>query len=128
MASCRRFDAQTIRLAASRTFWMAGSSRAIRMAMIAITTSNSMSVNPCRHLVFCMNRFSNAPPDELMTTTLYDDVTTLYDGVQGGVRVFLQFPGQLTPGPFAIARLASTARVCLVSLVPSLRAGKGQPV
>src|SRR5262249_41595305 len=36
------------RAAASRTFWMAGRSSPIRTAMIAITTSNSMSVNPER--------------------------------------------------------------------------------
>src|SRR5437763_1132077 len=35
-----------LRAAASRTFWTAGSSRPIRMAMIAITTSSSISVNP----------------------------------------------------------------------------------
>src|SRR5207244_2525615 len=33
-----------MRTAASRTFWMAGSSRPIRTAMIASTTSNSMRV------------------------------------------------------------------------------------
>src|SRR6266851_9384424 len=34
-----------MRAAASRTFWTAGNSRPMRMAMIAITTSNSISVN-----------------------------------------------------------------------------------
>src|SRR5829696_3477720 len=37
-----------MRLAASRTFWTAGSSRPMRMAMIAMTTSNSMSVKAGR--------------------------------------------------------------------------------
>src|SRR5262245_2653458 len=37
-----------MRLAASRTFWTAGSKRPMRLAMIAITTSNSISVNPRR--------------------------------------------------------------------------------
>ena len=37
---------QLSRAAASRTFWTAGSSRPIRMAMMAITTSNSISVKP----------------------------------------------------------------------------------
>jgi hypothetical protein len=37
-----------MRLAASRIFWTAGNSRPIRMAMIAITTSSSMSVKPRR--------------------------------------------------------------------------------
>jgi hypothetical protein len=31
---------------ASRTFWIAGSSRPIRIAMMAITTSSSMRVKP----------------------------------------------------------------------------------
>jgi hypothetical protein len=34
--------------AASRTFWTAGSKSPIRMAMIAITTNSSISVNPRR--------------------------------------------------------------------------------
>src|SRR4051812_10287720 len=36
------------RAAASRTFWTAGTKRAIRTAMMAITTSSSISVNPRR--------------------------------------------------------------------------------
>src|SRR5437764_7489911 len=36
------------RAAASRTFWTAGSSRPIRIAMMAITTNSSMSVNARR--------------------------------------------------------------------------------
>src|SRR4051794_19929281 len=36
------------RAAASRTFWTAGSRRPIRMAMIAITTNSSISVNAAR--------------------------------------------------------------------------------
>src|SRR5437660_1422934 len=35
----------SIRAAASRTFWTAGTSRPIRIAMIAMTTSSSISVN-----------------------------------------------------------------------------------
>ena len=37
-----------MRAAASRTFCTAGSSRPIRIAMIAITTSSSIRVNPTR--------------------------------------------------------------------------------
>ena len=37
-----------MRAAASRTFCTAGKSNPIRIAMIAITTSNSMSVKPLR--------------------------------------------------------------------------------
>jgi len=35
-----------VRAAASRTFWTAGSSRPMSTAMMAITTSSSISVNP----------------------------------------------------------------------------------
>src|SRR5579884_3825997 len=48
MPICLRLFVQRIRDAASRTFWTAGRSRPIRMAMMAITTSNSMSVNARR--------------------------------------------------------------------------------
>src|SRR5688500_1980333 len=37
-----------VRAAASRTFWTAGSKRPIRIAMIAMTTSNSINVNAGR--------------------------------------------------------------------------------
>jgi hypothetical protein len=40
--------AQLVRRAADRTAWTAGSSIPIKMPMMAITTSNSMSVNPPR--------------------------------------------------------------------------------
>src|SRR5262249_50404413 len=45
---CLRLLAHDMRAAASRTFWTAGSNRPIRMAMMAITTSNSMRVKPRR--------------------------------------------------------------------------------
>jgi hypothetical protein len=45
---CRRLFWHFARLAASRTFWMAGRSRPTSTAMIAITTSSSISVNPRR--------------------------------------------------------------------------------
>src|SRR5438552_1145739 len=41
-----------MRAAASRTFCTAGRSRPIKMAMIAITTSNSISVKPAFRLVW----------------------------------------------------------------------------
>src|SRR5262245_31799546 len=40
-----------IRAAASRIFWTAGSNRPIRIAMIAMTTSNSIRVNPLRERI-----------------------------------------------------------------------------
>jgi hypothetical protein len=50
-----RLFCDDMRAAASRTFCTAGRSSPIRIAMIAITTSNSMSVNP--------RRFMNEPPE-----------------------------------------------------------------
>ena len=49
---CFRLLAHLTQAAASRTFWTAGRSNPIRIAMIAITTSNSMSVNPRRRAAY----------------------------------------------------------------------------
>ena len=46
--SCRRLLPQAVRLAASRTFWTAGTSRPISTAMMAMTTSSSMRVKAVR--------------------------------------------------------------------------------
>src|SRR5262249_17828887 len=48
-ACCFRLLPHFIRLAASRIFWTAGSSRPIKIAMIAITTNNSIRVNARRY-------------------------------------------------------------------------------
>src|SRR5262249_28740326 len=57
---CLRLLLHLMRLAASRTFWTAGNSRPIRTAMMAMTTSSSMSVKPTRCL---LNRdLMRAPP------------------------------------------------------------------
>src|SRR5262249_7538457 len=48
MPSCLRLLVHFMRLAASRTFCTAGSNRPIRMAMIAITTNNSIKVKARR--------------------------------------------------------------------------------
>ena len=45
--SCLRLLVHCIRLAASRAACTAGNNSAIKTAMIAITTSSSMSVKPC---------------------------------------------------------------------------------
>src|SRR5215216_2556868 len=47
-AICFMLFMHFMRFAASRIFWTAGSSRPIRMAMMAMTTSNSMSVKATR--------------------------------------------------------------------------------
>src|SRR5438094_2226297 len=44
--SCLRLFVHLVRAAASRTFCTAGRSRPMRMAMMAITTNSSISVNP----------------------------------------------------------------------------------
>src|SRR5437588_1393573 len=44
MPICLRLLLHWARAAAARTFWTAGTSRPIRMAMMAITTNNSISV------------------------------------------------------------------------------------
>src|SRR5262249_361672 len=45
---CLRLLLHWMRAAASRTFWTAGNSRPIRMAMMAMTTRSSISVKPRR--------------------------------------------------------------------------------
>ena len=45
---CLRLLAQVVRAADSRTFWTAGRSRPMRTAMMAITTSSSISVKALR--------------------------------------------------------------------------------
>src|SRR5437016_5275256 len=46
---CLMLFEHVIRAAASRTFWTAGKSRPMRIAMMAMTTNSSISVN-ARHL------------------------------------------------------------------------------
>jgi hypothetical protein len=46
--------AHSIRKAAKRTFWTAGTSNPIRIAMMAITTNNSTKVKP--HLFICLTQ------------------------------------------------------------------------
>src|SRR3954469_7134372 len=48
MPICLRLLMHCERRAASRAAWTAGRSRAIRTAMMAMTTSNSIRVKPCR--------------------------------------------------------------------------------
>ena len=48
---CLRLFWHLARAAASRTFWTAGSNSPISTAMMAMTTSSSMSVNPRRRAV-----------------------------------------------------------------------------
>src|SRR5262249_38477163 len=48
MPICFRLLVHWMRRAASRAAWTAGKSSAIRTAMMAITTNNSMSVKPLR--------------------------------------------------------------------------------
>src|SRR5262249_24212325 len=59
MPICRRLFDEVLLLAASRTFWTAGTSRPMRMAMMAITTSSSISVKPRRCLRRTNGRMRN---------------------------------------------------------------------
>src|SRR4051794_28928614 len=52
------------RLAASRAAWTAGKSSAISTAMIAMTTSNSIKVNPRRIVVGSCNKFGGPRASE----------------------------------------------------------------
>src|SRR5262249_29486849 len=45
---CLRLFSLWVRAAASRTFWTAGTNKPIKMAMMAMTTSNSISVKARR--------------------------------------------------------------------------------
>src|SRR5262249_32884291 len=59
---CLRLLEHLARAAASRTFWTAGKSRPIRMAMMAITTRSSISVNAgLRHPAAVRERDIAAP-------------------------------------------------------------------
>src|SRR5262249_12418414 len=51
-----------MRLAASRTFWTAGNNRAIKAPMMAMTTSNSISVNAGRQRSGTGRNMEQPPP------------------------------------------------------------------
>src|SRR4051812_45279547 len=60
MPTCFRLLMHWARRAASRAAWTAGRSRAIRTAMMAMTTSSSISVNPLRGRVM-----AKLPPSKM---------------------------------------------------------------
>src|SRR3954454_3693672 len=76
---CFRLFWDDIRLAASRTFWTAGSSRPIRMAMMAMTTNSSISVNPRR--LALREELMRKPQKE---SNLIGNDQGLYRACQGG--------------------------------------------
>src|SRR5436309_921780 len=55
--TCLRLLMHCVRAADSRTFWTAGTNSAIRMAMMAITTSSSMRVNARRRMLRMIGPF-----------------------------------------------------------------------
>src|SRR5437868_2262622 len=61
--SCFRLLVQEARRAASRADWTAGRSRAIKTAMIAMTTSNSIRVKPRDRLRREGNRIMEQTPE-----------------------------------------------------------------
>src|SRR5262245_16121807 len=108
---CRLFW-QVMRAAASRTFWTAGKSRPIRIAMIAMTTSSSISVKPRR--CFCRERDMDSPPNQRRETTRMKIVA-------GGRRRqsvrFLQFKrGQFVGAGLDLGRQAGLLRVRVAAL------------
>src|SRR5438067_1570163 len=66
MPICLRLLALWVRAAASRTFWTAGSSSPIRIAMIAITTNSSISVKAER-----LRRMGETSDDKWEKKTLW---------------------------------------------------------
>ncbi len=60
---------QLDRLAASRACCTAGNSKAIKMAIIAITTNNSINVNPIRFLELCRVDIKPLPSIKTRTKT-----------------------------------------------------------
>jgi hypothetical protein len=62
--SCLMLLLHDMRAAASRTFCTAGSSRPMRMAMMAMTTSNSISVKPRQRLSLRKSGTTASPGEE----------------------------------------------------------------
>jgi hypothetical protein len=104
MVIWRMLDLQTARLAVSFDLASAGKSMAARMAMMAMTTSNSIKVNPplvLDNLIFIgrfrLNRRQTIrPSSEEMTALIQTDETTVSllipsdDSGILGVKIFLQ--------------------------------------
>src|SRR4051794_34947803 len=83
---CLRLLAHLIRAAASRTFCTAGSSSPISTAMIAMTTSSSISVNP-RRGVGRNTAFSSVWGNGSRRRGLGQDEVRPGEGGQGDLRV-----------------------------------------
>ena len=62
MPICLRLLEHCMRRAASRAAWTAGNNIAIRTAMIAITTNNSISVKPKRRRSLVEKLLNTSPP------------------------------------------------------------------
>src|ERR1700733_7793742 len=77
MPNCFRLLRHWLRRAASRAAWTAGSSRAMRVAMIAITTSNSIKVKPERLVRSDATRFMTRLLKPGTERKEHDDAETL---------------------------------------------------
>ena len=86
-----------MRLAASRTFWTAGSSSPIKTAMIAITTNSSISVNAWRARPPAVKRLRRRTKDDAHGTDPLRGVTEL--------------PGRALTGPMCDAPRASSTSI-----------------
>src|SRR5262245_28258503 len=125
---CLRLFEQLDRAAASRTFCTAGRRRPIRMAMMAITTSSSISVNPVRRLVTGEEAIRTSATERKRTLpSVAEPPTAVNTGAavlsSGQVRRSDRF-GAALPGPDADAVLQRQDEDLPVP-DPPLRAGPG---
>src|SRR2546423_11617165 len=114
-ASCLRLFEHLVRAAASRTFWTAGRSRPMRMAMIAITTNNSISVKPGRG-----RRFGTGEDCSITNLRPWDDGLGWRAPETGYGVASLRGPGGPTQGAVTDAQVVprrSSSMVCRVLLL-----------
>src|SRR5947209_4620888 len=91
MPSCLRLLVHDMRLAASRTCWMAGRSRPTRTPMIAMTTSNSISVKALRLGIMWISIWIS---ERLGPATRYCTLHLRLDPVHPDRRTFVLAPRQ----------------------------------
>src|SRR5262249_45596637 len=90
MPTCLRLFWHVVRLALSRTCCTAGTSRPIRMAMMAITTSSSISVKPCLRMRSLLETDNEKEYETRSTCTCWEEENKRKidegQGKQGGLR------------------------------------------
>src|SRR6266478_778594 len=93
-ATCLRLLPHFMRLAASRIFWTAGSKRPIKTAMMAITTNNSIRVNPRRFTRMAAS-FSKDKKNQFLKGRSPISSSSLRDSEVESVRPFLDLHFEL---------------------------------